>query len=369
MPARRHLLLLLALLLLLPAAPAAAAGGGYQQVVDLTFPVVGTTTYVDSFDAARSGGRVHMASDIMATEGQPVFAAVGGTIETITGLTEPLPSYGYMIRVAGDDGRTYVYLHMGRNDGPPRKAYVDGIAKGSRVLRGQQLGYVGCSGNASCSGPHLHFEIHDPAVTDPYGGHRINPYRSLKAAQQRGDVAGKAPVVYTPFGDLTGSEHEQAARQLLDAGIMAGCAEERFCPNEAIDRIEMAEVLYRALEPADTDEDFFPDDDGLAAEPAINALAAAGVILGCGDGSAYCPHEGVSRARMASYLTRGFDLPETDQDFFVDDDGHGHEENINRLAAAGITVGCTADRFCVAGEVTRGQLASFLSRGLAGLDA
>jgi hypothetical protein len=266
-----------------------------------------------------------------------------------------------MIRIAGDDGRDYAYIHMGRNNGPASKAYARGIMRGSRVVRGQLIGYVGCSGNASCGAPHLHFEIHDERVTDPYTSHRINPYRSLVAAERRGDYA--ATVIY-PFSDVARSVHLAAILTLADDGIIKGCGGGRFCPNQPIDRSEMARVLQRALKVPSSDRDAFPDDDGLAAEAAINALAAAGVVNGCGDGSRYCPDEPVSRARMASYLARGFELPRASRDFFADDDGHGHEDNINRVAAAGISVGCTDTRFCVTGRVTRGQLASFLVRAL-----
>ena len=368
---RRHhvrLLLIALALALLPVAPAQAAGG-YQQVVDLTFPVAGSTSYVDSFDAPRSGGRVHMATDIMASEGRRIFAAVGGTVEWITGLTEAVPSYGYMIRIAGDDGRDYAYVHMGRNAGPASKAYAPGIARGTRVERGQHIAYVGCSGNASCDAPHLHFEIHDDSVTNPQGEHRINPYRSLLAAQQRGDVGGTARVPddeVFPFRDIARNTHQAAIVELVEAGIMEGCGDDRFCPNAPIDRILMAEVLERALEVPATETDHFTDDDGLDAEPAINALAAAGVVKGCGDGTTYCPQDPVSRAQMASYLARGFDLGTVTEDYFVDDDDTEHEDNINRLAASGITLGCDVNLFCVKGQVTRGQLASFVSRGLAG---
>ena len=358
-------LLLVVLLLVVPAAPAFAAGG-YKQVVDLTFPVAGKANYSDSFDAARSGGRVHKATDIMAPEGTKIHAAVGGTVEWITGLTEKVPSYGYMIRIAGDDGRDYAYIHMGRNNGPASKAYVKGLRHGSRVARGQHIAYVGCSGNASCNAPHLHFEIHDDRVTDPHKSHQINPYFSLKKAQAEGDVGkgnGAGDAVY-PYRDVARSVHLEAILELAKAGIMDGCEEEKFCPNTAVDRSEIAQVMAKALKVPDTDEDFFSDDDGQDAEDAINALAAAGVVNGCGDGSTYCPDEGVSRARMASYLARGFDLPASPEDFFSDDAGHTHEDNINRLAASGITTGCTTDRFCVTGKVTRGQLASFVSRGL-----
>ena len=77
MPVRRVLVLLLSIALLLPGPPAFAAKG-HEQVVDLTFPVAGRSSYGDSFSAARSGGRVHKATDIMAPEGAPIHAAVGG---------------------------------------------------------------------------------------------------------------------------------------------------------------------------------------------------------------------------------------------------------------------------------------------------
>ncbi|HSK97753.1 MAG TPA: S-layer homology domain-containing protein [Euzebyales bacterium] len=362
MPVRRVLVLLLSIALLLPGPPAFAAKG-HEQVVDLTFPVAGRSSYGDSFSAARSGGRVHKATDIMAPEGAPIHAAVGGVVEWITGLTEKVPSYGYMIRIAGDDGRDYAYIHMGRNQGPATKAYAPGIVKGSRVARGQLIAYVGCSGNASCTAPHLHFEIHDDRVTDPYKTHQINPYPSLRAAQRRGDLPG---AIVHPFSDIARSVHLPAIVAMSDAGIVDGCGGGRFCPNDAIDRAEMARVLRRALRLPKADRDFFDDDEGLPAEPAINALAAAGVVKGCGDGTGYCPDGSVTRARMATYLARGFSLQPASRNFFDDDDGHGHEDSINRLASSGITVGCSPTRFCVTGKVTRGQVASFLVRALDG---
>ncbi len=168
----------------------ADANSDYQKTVDITFPLDGPNSYVPSFHHGRSGGRVHKATDIMAAEGLPVHAAMGGKITFITGTNGRPPSYGYMIRIAGDDGRTYSYVHLGRQTGPPSRAYAPGMAVGVRVERGQHIGFNGCSGNASCSGPHLHFQIQDPAVRDPYGTNYIDPYNSLRAAEARGDVPG-----------------------------------------------------------------------------------------------------------------------------------------------------------------------------------
>lgn len=383
MRARRLPLVFIVLLMVLPLTPAAAvdpdpgAAPGYQQVVDLHFPVGGQTRYGDSYDDARSGGRVHKAADIMAPEGAPVYAAVGGTVTGLTGVDAAVPRYGYLLRVAGDDGRDYVYVHLGRNDGLPSGAYAPGVVRGTRVDRGQHIGFVGCSGNASCTAPHLHFEIHDERVTDPYDDHRINPYPSLVAAEHRGEVGdgdGRdgdeqrdddlGPNRTDPFDDIGQSVHRAAIVRLAADGVMDGCAATKFCADQEIARTDLAVVLARALGLAAADRDFFDDDAGLDAEPAINALAAAGIVRGCGDGSGYCPDSAVSRARMASFMARAFALPPADRDVFVDDAGHAHEDNINRLAASGITVGCAEDRFCVRGQVTRGQIASFVVRAL-----
>jgi hypothetical protein len=195
MTSGRLTVLVLGLLLLLGVpAPTASANSNYEQTVDLTFPVDSFQRYVDDYHHARSGGRTHKATDIMTVYGERVYAAVGGTITFITGITSALPSYGYMITIAGDDGRSYSYIHLGRQDRGPSEAYAPGMQRGVRVERGQWIGYAGCSGNASCSAPHLHFEIDDPNVRDPYGTNRINPYFSLSDAQRRGDFPSATGV-------------------------------------------------------------------------------------------------------------------------------------------------------------------------------
>lgn len=73
----------------------------------------------------------------------------------------------------------------------------------------------------------------------------------------------------------------------------------------------------------------------------------------------------VTREQMASFLARALSLPTTSTDRFTDDETSIHEASINRLAAAGITGGCTATTFCPRAQVTRGQMAAFLYRGLA----
>jgi murein DD-endopeptidase MepM/ murein hydrolase activator NlpD len=175
----------------------AAASPAYDAALDLTFPVGGPSSFIDDYHHWRGGGtRRHRATDIMAPYGAPVYAAVGGTISFITGLDGgTLHGSGWMIYVRGDDGRTYVYIHLGRQDRGWEEAYAPGMARGVRVERGQHIGFNGCSGNASCDAPHLHFEIHDDTIVDPYGTNRRNPYASLVDARARGDVVQAADAV------------------------------------------------------------------------------------------------------------------------------------------------------------------------------
>jgi hypothetical protein len=67
---------------------------------------------------------------------------------------------------------------------------------------------------------------------------------------------------------------------------------------------------------------------------------------------------------MATFLARALDLPATTTDYFTDDTGTTHEANINRVAAAGITKGCSPTTYCPAANVTRGQMAAFLHRAV-----
>jgi hypothetical protein len=68
---------------------------------------------------------------------------------------------------------------------------------------------------------------------------------------------------------------------------------------------------------------------------------------------------------MAVFMVRALGLPPTDIDYFTDDGDSPFEDHINRIAEAGITVGCNPpdnDKFCPDDAVTRGQMAAFLKR-------
>jgi hypothetical protein len=126
----------------------------------------------------------------------------------------------------------------------------------------------------------------------------------------------------------------------------------------------MASFLVRSLGLPATRRDYFADDAGRAAESDINRLAASGITAGCASGR-FCPTAVVTRAQMASFLSRALALPATSRDYFSDDEGSAHEGDINRLAASSIARGCADGRFCPAAGVRREQMAAFLYRALA----
>ena len=148
---------------------------------------------------------------------------------------------------------------------------------------------------------------------------------------------------------------------LADMGITTGCARTLFCPTDPVTRGQMATFLARALDLPATSTDYFADDHGTAHEDNINRVAVAGITTGCTD-TDFCPTDPVTRAQLASFLARGLDLAATTTDYFTDDDGSVHEDAINRIAAAGITTGCAPGRFCPNSIVIRQVLAAFISR-------
>lgn len=170
-------------------------------------------------------------------------------------------------------------------------------------------------------------------------------------------------VPTTPFTDIAGHLFRGDIEWLFGSGITRGCSATGFCPDRTVTREQMASFLARALQLPAASRDFFSDDNASIHENDINRLAQAGITGGCGPGR-YCPLRGVTREQMASFLARAFNLPAASRDYFGDDNASVHESDINRVAQAGITGGCSPGRYCPGASVTRGQMAAFLHRAL-----
>lgn len=139
----------------------------------------------------------------------------------------------------------------------------------------------------------------------------------------------------------------------------------RYCPDDSITRGQIAAFINRALSLPPSEQDWFADDDGTLFEPDINAVMSAGIGFGCDDAN-YCSDTPLLREEMATLLVRAFALPPSDVDWFVDDDANPYESDINALASAGVTLGCSVEPplYCATDTVTRAQMASFFSRAM-----
>ena len=124
------------------------------------FPVVGPAHYSDDWGAPRHGPPVHLheGTDIFAERGTPVIASADGVVSRMT-TTGPLG--GTSLRLTTANGTYFYYAHLDR--------FVDGLANGDRVDGGDVIGFVGQTGNAASTPPHLHYEIH------PHGGDATSP--------------------------------------------------------------------------------------------------------------------------------------------------------------------------------------------------
>lgn len=135
---------------------------------EIALPVEGArlSRLKDSWHAPRSGGRRHEGQDIFAERGTTVYSATEGYIVR-KGENE---LGGNTVFVTGAGGRTYYYAHL--------DAYAPDIAVGDYVTKATVLGYVGTTGNAAGTPPHLHFGIYTPSGA-------LNPLPLLRDVKDR----------------------------------------------------------------------------------------------------------------------------------------------------------------------------------------
>ena len=130
-----------------------AAGG--DEIAELrsralAVPVAGVekSALTSSFDDPRGGGRMHEAIDILAPRGTPVVAVADGRIAKLfTSAAGGLTIYQF----DPEERFCYYYAHL--------DSYASDLNEGQLVNRGATIGYVGTTGNAPASAPHLHFAI------------------------------------------------------------------------------------------------------------------------------------------------------------------------------------------------------------------
>lgn len=169
-----------------PGASPAGEAAVLPEPPALAMPVQGMAPedVQDTYTDQRGGGaRVHGALDLMAPRGTPVLAVDGGRIAKLF-LSKPGGTTVYQFDPTGRFA--YYYAHL---DG-----YAQGLAEGQTVQRGQLLGYVGSTGNASPEAPHLHFGIFRlDAQQRWWTGVPLNPYPYLRGQGKSEVGAGTVP--------------------------------------------------------------------------------------------------------------------------------------------------------------------------------
>ena len=302
----------------------------------------GVSIQLHSGDVAAS----HSGYEVWAVESMPtptltVDSPVAGTPFSVSSsLTAGLPS-AYEFSLSGS----------GFSSNDRRVAAGDAFVAATNSCSSGVLDFLDQerSATGTCTAPAAGTYTVAVRFTDVTGATKTRS-RSITVADPSGGVI-----------DIIGHKFEDDIRWLYTTGITSGCAPNRFCPDGLVTRAQMATFLSRALSLPATSKDYFTDDESSKHEGAINRLRAADITYGC-SATKFCPNGLVTRAQMASFLARAFDLRAASRDYFTDDEGNRHEDRINRLRAAAITYGCSATRYCPDGVVTRGQMAAFLHR-------
>ncbi len=176
-PSRRGRRLAVATLLLLAGIGACASNRMLWPLIryaaeprELTVPVEGVArgSLRSTFGAPRSGGRTHRGTDVFARRGTPVLSATRGVVWKVGG--DRLG--GRVVVVLGEGRAFYYYAHLDH--------WAEGIGVGDEVLPGQVLGFVGNTGNAATTPPHLHFGVYRVGLA---GVQVVDPVPLLSAAR------------------------------------------------------------------------------------------------------------------------------------------------------------------------------------------
>lgn len=159
---------------------------GAAPIAEIPIPVLGVelADLTKNFGDPRGGGtRVHEGLDIMAKEGTPVVSPTDAVVvRTGNGVNS-----GLYIRTANPGGENYVYMHL--------SAIAPGIENGDFVKRGEIIGFVGNTGNASGGPAHLHFELRvGRTATDPFP-RLMKEFTSAEQDQSIADARAKGIVI------------------------------------------------------------------------------------------------------------------------------------------------------------------------------
>ncbi|HSK25185.1 MAG TPA: N-acetylmuramoyl-L-alanine amidase [Egicoccus sp.] len=211
-----------------------------------------------------------------------------------------------------------------------------------------------------------HRNVGSTACPGRYFYAKMGSLRSRIQALSTGAVpaAPTPPKPDTRFWDVPATHgHYAPIEDIAKRGVTSGCGRYLYCPTESVTRAQMASFIFRAFDvPEATRPHRFRDLGDKAHQDAIAAITEAGIANGCSR-RRYCPDREVSRGEMAAFLQRALDLPLRPSPFR--DTAHSvFDEAIGAISEAGIASGVGRDRYEPGTEVHRAGMALFLARAL-----
>ncbi len=224
-----------------PPPPPAPGSPCRTWTYDMVFPIATGARIISDFGDDRDGGsRRHKGTDLVADRMSPVVAVADGVVSSVHNT--PAEDCCYLI-IRHNDGWSSMYVHLNNDNYPGDDGLglgvAPGLTSGSEVTAGQVIGWVGDSGNAEGSIPHLHFELRDPS------GYSVDPVPSVRAAQADSDQLMQNGI----YGDDEGLPVEQTATHLAAAGGFWPCDETQFdlCPNRLAQPDDTAALIGQLM--------------------------------------------------------------------------------------------------------------------------
>ncbi len=357
------------------AAPAAECD---TYTYPMVFPVDGWAWISSPFGALRAGGaRRHLGVDVMADKMARVVAVADGVVAWIADGTDD--TWCCSIQITHEDGWHSVYIHLNNDTSGTDDGLGTGIALGLQpgdpVVAGQVIGYVGDSGNAEPTPPHLHFELHRP------DGVPVDAAASLLAAL--GVVPRTDPMtgMSTLFAATTGSAPSGAFRDddglasarwidlLASRGLVGACDEAGadFCPNDALSAARALLWLERAGMTV-TSIDYGSGSSSLVAlvERAWSSGTASSHGLGCGT-HRLCADDSITIGEALALIAEAFDLEPTHRTQLHHDRDSVFAASIRAAVNAGVVDLCAAPAATTLAPdrpATRAWFAAILARAL-----
>jgi murein DD-endopeptidase MepM/ murein hydrolase activator NlpD len=207
--------------------------GGY------VFPVYGPASYVDTYGAARANVGWHHGEDIFAPMGAPVLAVARGTVFSV-GWNDV---GGNRFWLRDQFGNEFYYAHL--------SAFTPLAVNGGRVRAGDVIGFVGNTGDAETTPPHLHFEFHPVSLLGLGYDGVVNPFPYLNAWRRLEDVNLVAGASWIPVAAASSQAPPPGAILLHSTDISRATGLE---PGSLRKALEAEDVAEQESLPAPEDE-------------------------------------------------------------------------------------------------------------------